>query len=94
VVKLFWLSGGQSSLARGGHFVRFFQSNLQSEIFISYKVTIPKEYRRGNKKLPIKSDEESSLVDKVSEISNLELLKDLNEMNDFIRYKQLSFKAP
>jgi len=54
-----------------------------------------------NKKLPTKNGEESSLVDKVieplarrSQISNLELLKDLDEVIDFIRHKQLSFKAP
>ena len=37
-----------------------------------------------NKKLPIKSDEESSLVDKVIEISNLDLVRDLIEINDFL----------
>ncbi len=33
-----------------------------------------------NKKLPIKSDEESSLVDKRFEISNLDLVKDLTQV--------------
>jgi len=37
-----------------------------------------------NKKLPIKSDEESSLVDKVIEISNLDLVRDLIEIHDFL----------
>jgi hypothetical protein len=36
-----------------------------------------------NKKLPIKSDTESSLVDKRFEISNLDLAKDLARVVDF-----------
>jgi len=36
-----------------------------------------KRVSEGTKKLPIKNDEESFLVDKTSEISNLELLKDI-----------------
>jgi hypothetical protein len=40
------------------------------------------------------ADEESSLVDKVIEISNLDILKDFDKVIDFIRHKQLSFKAP
>jgi len=39
----------------------------------------------ANKKLPIKSDEESSLVDKVIEISNLELLKGIVKVLAFSR---------
>jgi hypothetical protein len=38
----------------------------------------------GNKKLPIKSDEESSLVDYVIEISNLDMVKDIAEVIDFL----------
>ena len=37
-----------------------------------------------NKKLPINSDEESSLVDYMNEISNLDLVKDLNEVIDIL----------
>ena len=37
-----------------------------------------------NKKLPINSDEESSLVDYRFEISNLDLVKDLREVVDHL----------
>jgi hypothetical protein len=40
-----------------------------------------------NKKLPTKNGEESSLVDKVIEISNLEILKDLAEVVDSLNMK-------
>ena len=36
-----------------------------------------------NKKLPIKSDEESFVVDKVIEISNLDMVRDVREIIDF-----------
>ena len=39
-----------------------------------------------NKKLPIKSDEESSLVAGIDEISNFELLKDIETVVDYLSY--------
>jgi len=36
--------------------------------------------KQGIKKLPIKNDEESSLVDKAIEISNLDLIKDVDKI--------------
>ena len=41
----------------------------------AFRLRLKKTYH--NKKLPIKSDEESSLVDYVSEISNLDLMGDI-----------------
>jgi len=39
-----------------------------------------------NKKLPIKSDEESCLVDYMFQISNLTLMKDLAEVVQFFEF--------
>jgi len=41
-----------------------------------------------NKKLPIKSDEESSLVDYRFEISNLDLVKDIAEVDEYLNPKE------
>ena len=49
----------------------------------AFRLRLKKTYH--NKKLPIKSDEESSLVDKVIEISNLELLKGIVKVLAFSR---------
>jgi len=55
------------------------------------KACIYKRYRGNkrtsgdtNKKLPIKSDEESSLVAGIDEISNFDLLKGLADITDFL----------
>jgi hypothetical protein len=44
----------------------------------------------GNKKLPIKSDEESSLVDYMSEISNLDLVRSMIEFVDYSFPRELT----
>ena len=45
-----------------------------------YRISVGLMLEIYNNKLPIKSDEESSLVDYMIQISNLDLLKDLTEV--------------
>ena len=52
-------------------------SNLKNQFPFPRKIRIQEGFRGVKKKLPIKSDEESSLVDKRFEISNLDLIKDI-----------------